>query len=224
MVRKRAGLGPQGELTTPFGALLHEGAPPAQDACLGLEGIALAGGGDRGPHLAQLPGGLLEPPIGDRHIEGALAQIDPSDPRVIRFRTFSKAYGLAGARVGYGIAAPALIQAFNKVRNHFGMSRVSQAGALAAVRNRADYQPKIDLIVSERARVVQALAAAGWELYPTQANFVYLELGERTEEVYVALEKRGVVTRPFAGEGVRVTIGTPEENDRFLAALAEITG
>ena len=56
-----------------------------------------------------------------------------------------------------------------------------------------------------------------------QANFVYLPLGERTQDVYVEIEKRGVVTRPFAGEGIRVTIGTPEENDRFLATLAEVT-
>jgi len=75
----------------------------------------------------------------------------------------------------------------------------------------------------ERGRVVAALTAAGWQLPDAQANFVYLPLGERTQDVYVEIEKRGVVTRPFAGEGIRVTIGTPEENDRFLATLAEVT-
>jgi histidinol-phosphate aminotransferase len=78
------------------------------------------------------------------------------------------------------------------------------------------------MIISERERVVSELEAAGWQLFPTQANFVYLELGDRTDGIYVELERRGVVTRPFVGEGIRVTIGTPAENDRFLAALAEV--
>ena len=146
----------------------------------------------------------------------------PGFSTIVVTRSMSKAYGLAGLRVGYLVGHPDVVTEIDKTLLPFAVNLVAQAGALAAVRNRADYQPKIDLIVSERERVVASLAAAGWDLYPTQANFVYLELGDRTDEVYVGLEKRGVVTRPFAGEGVRVTIGTPEENDRFLAALAEV--
>lgn len=160
---------------------------------------------------------FVDPSFGD-----PVADLLPDFPNVVVTRSMSKAYGLAGLRVGYLVGHPDVVTEIDKTLLPFAVNLVAQAGALAAVRNRADYQPKIDLIVSERERVVAALTAAGWDLFPTQANFVYLELGDRTDEVYVALEKRGVVTRPFAGEGVRVTIGTPEENDRFLAALAEV--
>ena len=160
---------------------------------------------------------FVDPSFGD-----PVADLLPDFPNIVVTRSMSKAYGLAGLRVGYLVGHPDVVTEIDKTLLPFAVNLVAQAGALAAVRNRADYQPKIDLIVSERERVVAALAAAGWDLYPTQANFVYLELGDRTDEVYVGLEKRGVVTRPFGGEGVRVTIGTPEENDRFLAALAEV--
>jgi len=71
--------------------------------------------------------------------------------------------------------------------------------------------------------VVSALGEMGWDLPKANANFVYIPMGDRTNEVHTGLEKRGVVTRPFPGEGIRVTIGSPEENDRFLATLTEAT-
>ena len=86
-----------------------------------------------------------------------------------------------------------------------------------------DIRPRLELLVAERHRVVRALTGAGWKLPDAQANFVFLPLGARTEEIYLDLERRGVVTRPFLGEGLRVTIGSPEENDRFLATMAEVT-
>ena len=106
----------------------------------------------------------------------------------------------------------------------FAVNAVAQAGALAAVRNVGDYQPAIDRLLAERGRVVAALTGAGWTLPDAQANFVYLDLGDRTMLVCLELERRGVVTRPFADEGIRVTIGTPAENDKFLAALTDIGG
>ncbi len=143
-------------------------------------------------------------------------------PNVVVSRTFSKAYGLAGLRIGYFVAAPAIIDEVNKVLAPFAVNALAQAAALAALAARDEYEPFLAILRDERARVVAALTTAGWHLPDAQANFVYLPLGERTADVYVAIEKRGVVTRPFAGEGIRVTIGTPEQNDRFLAALAEV--
>ena len=90
------------------------------------------------------------------------------------------------------------------------------------IRDRSEYEPLLASLISERSRVVSELTAAGWQLPDAQANFVYLPLGERTTDVYVEIERRGVVTRPFAGEGLRVTISTPDENDRFLGTLAEV--
>jgi len=140
---------------------------------------------------------------------------------VVVSRTFSKAYGLAGLRVGYLVAHPAIVDEVNKVLVPFAVNGLAQSGALAALAARDEYEPLLANLRNERARVVAALTEAGWEFPATQANFVYLPLGVRTQDLYVEIEKRGVVTRPFAGEGIRVTIGTPEENDRFLAALAE---
>ncbi|MEO0494139.1 MAG: histidinol-phosphate transaminase [Actinomycetota bacterium] len=161
---------------------------------------------------------FVDPSFGD-----PVHDLLPDFPNMVVSRSMSKAYGLAGLRVGYLVGHPDVVVEIDKTLLPFAVNLVAQAGALAAVRHRAEYQPAIELIIRERERVVEALREAGWPLYPTQANFVYLDLGERTDEVYLELERRGVVTRPFSGEGVRITIGTPEENDRFLAALAAIT-
>lgn len=142
---------------------------------------------------------------------------------VVVSRTFSKAYGLAGVRVGYLVAAPEIVDEVNKVLAPFAVNGIAQAAAIAALAARDEYEPLLAGIRQERARVVAALTEAGWQLPDAQANFVYLPLGDRTQDMYVEIEKRGVVTRPFAGEGIRVTIGTPEENDRFLATLAEVS-
>ena len=161
---------------------------------------------------------FVDPAFGD-----PVHDLLPDFGNVVVTRSMSKAYGLAGLRVGYLVGHPDVVTEIDKTLLPFAVNAIAQAGALAAVRHRAAYQPAIDLIIEERRRVVAALTDAGWELSPTEANFVYLPLGERTGEVHLELEKRGVVTRPFPGEGLRVTIGSPAENDRFLEALAAST-
>ena len=146
----------------------------------------------------------------------------PHFPNVVVTRSMSKAYGLAGLRVGYLVGHRDVVAEIDKTLLPFAVNALAQAAALAAIRHRPAYQPAIDLIIRERSRVVDALSEDGWKLFPTQANFVYLELGDRTEAVAVELERRGVVTRPFVGEGLRVTIGSADENDRFLGALREV--
>lgn len=143
-------------------------------------------------------------------------------PNVVVSRTFSKAYGLAGIRVGYLVAAAEIVDEVNKVLAPFAVNAVAQAAALAALAARDEYEPLLEELRGERARVISELNQAGWTMPDTQANFVYLPLGERTQQVYLDLEKRGIVTRPFAGEGLRVTISTAEENNRFLTTLAEV--
>lgn len=138
---------------------------------------------------------------------------------VVVTRTFSKAYGLAGIRVGYLAADPEIVTDVNKVLVPFAVNAIAQAAALAAIKNRASFQPAIDMICAERDRVSSILTERGWQLPPSQGNFVYLTLADKTMQYYQALETKGVVTRPFAGEGLRVTISSPEENDRFLEAL-----
>ena len=143
-------------------------------------------------------------------------------PNLIVSRTFSKAYGLAGLRIGYAVCAPEIVEEIDKILLPFAVNALAQAAAIAALSSLDQIQPTIDGLLDERSRLVAELEGAGWKLPTAQANFVYLPTAERTDELYLGLERRGVVTRPFSGDGIRVTIGTPAENDRFLATLAEV--
>jgi len=160
---------------------------------------------------------FLDPSLGD-----PVRDLVPRYPNVVVTRTFSKAQGLAGIRVGYAIGNPEVITAVDKTLFPFAVNALAQAAAIAAIDAADEIAVRVGDILSERARVIAELTAAGWQLPDAQANFVYLPIGERTDEIYLGLERRGVVTRPFSNEGIRVTISTPEENDRFLQTLAEV--
>jgi len=148
----------------------------------------------------------------------------PHHRNVIVTRTFSKAYGLAGLRSGYAVADPDIVGELDKVLLAFAVNSLAQAGALAAIGAMDEIQPKIDILLMERDRVVKAVSGAGWKLPDAQANFIYIPVGASASELSAGLERRGVVVRPFAGEGIRVTIGTPAQNDRFLSNFLEMTG
>lgn len=148
--------------------------------------------------------------------------LQPDHPNVVVLRTFSKAYGLAALRTGYAVADPSVVGELDKVLIPFAVNHLAQVASLAAIEAEAEARVVIGRLVAERDRVVGALRDAGWEVPEAHANFVWLPLGERTDEVFPALERRGVVVRPFPGVGIRVTIGSPTENDRFLAVLAEV--
>ncbi|GAA4104469.1 histidinol-phosphate transaminase [Actinomadura miaoliensis] len=141
-------------------------------------------------------------------------------PNVAVLRTFSKAYGLAGLRIGYLVAHPAVAEAIRKTYLPFCVSSVAQAAAVASLAATDELLARVDETVKERDRVRETLLADGWTVPPTEANFVWLRLGERTMEFSAACDAQGVSVRPFAGEGARVSIGTPEENDAFLAVAA----
>jgi histidinol-phosphate aminotransferase len=160
---------------------------------------------------------FLDPGFGD-----PVAELVPAYPNVIVTRTMSKAHGLAGVRVGYAIGHPDVISTIDKTLVPFAVNALAQAAALAAIEHEHEITDAVRAILAERSRVEAELAAAGWTFPDHQANFVWLSLGKRTDDVTLELERRGVVVRPFSGEGIRVTIGAPAENDRFLAALTEI--
>jgi histidinol-phosphate aminotransferase len=146
-------------------------------------------------------------------------------PNLVVLRTFSKAYGLAGLRVGYAVAAdPALTSALRQTQVPFAVTTIAQAAALASLEPQAEKEllARVGDVVDERERVREALLGFGYEVPPTQANFVWLPLGDATPTWAAGCEERKVIVRPFAGDGARVTIGTPDENDRFLAAAAEL--
>ncbi|WP_267243528.1 histidinol-phosphate transaminase [Streptomyces sp. PR69] len=139
-------------------------------------------------------------------------------PNVAVLRTFSKAYGLAGLRVGFAVAHEPVADALRKTAVPFGVSQLAQDAAVASLRAEDELLGRVGSLVTERARVYEGLVEQGWTVPETQANFVWLRLGDRTVDFAAACEKAGVVIRPFAGEGVRVTIGEPEANDIFLKA------
>ena len=141
-------------------------------------------------------------------------------PNVAVLRTFSKAYGLAGLRVGFAVAHPPVARALRQTQVPFGVSTLAQAAALASLRAEADLLVRVEALVAERTRVEAALAAQGWRLPASQANFVWLRLGARIAPFVSACEAVNVAVRPYGDDGVRVTIGETEANDRILEVCA----
>ncbi len=139
-------------------------------------------------------------------------------PNVAVLRTFSKAYGLAGLRVGFAVAHEPVAAALRKTAVPFGVSQLAQDAAVASLRAEDELLGRVGSLVAERGRVSAELARQGWTVPESHANFVWLRLGERTLDFAAACERAGVVVRPFAGEGVRVSIGEDEGNDLFLKA------
>lgn len=142
-------------------------------------------------------------------------------PNVAVLRTFSKAYGLAGLRVGFAIAHEPVADALRKTAVPFGVSGVAQAAAIASLDAEPELLDRVESLVQERARVWQALRDQGWPVPPSEANFIWLRTGDRTDDFAGVCEQAGVVVRPFSGEGCRVTVAEPEANDIFLKVAAE---
>ena len=141
-------------------------------------------------------------------------------PNVCVLRTFSKAYGLAGLRIGFAIAHERVAAALRKTAVPFGVSQLAQDAAIASLRSEDALLERVEGLVAERARVSRELVAQGWTVPESQANFVWLRLGDRTLDFAALCERAGVLVRPFAGEGVRVTVGETEANDIFLQTAA----
>ena len=135
---------------------------------------------------------------------------------VVASRTFSKAYGLAGFRVGYAVAPAPIATALRAVSLPFGVSSVAQAAAIASLRAESELLERVAALVSERDRVVKGLADVGLVVPEPQGNFVWFAAGDRTLDLAAAADDLGIVIRPFVGDGARVTIGEPEANDRVI--------
>ncbi len=150
-------------------------------------------------------------------------EVGRSRPNVVAMRTFAKAYGLAGFRVGYLVATPEIASAVRACSLPFGVSSVAQAAAVASLEREPELLERVEAIVAERQRVVAALTEQGWALPDAQGNFIWLPLGDRTAAFAAAADQAGVMVRPFAGEGARVSIGEPAGNDVLLAVAEAFT-
>jgi histidinol-phosphate aminotransferase len=138
-------------------------------------------------------------------------------PNVAVLRTFSKAHGLAGLRVGFLIGQEPVAAAARTTMLPFSVNSLAQTAAVASLAAEAELHERVDLAVKERARVRDELLAQGWAVPPTEANFVWLRLGPDTQDFAAACAEAGISVRPFAGEGARISVGTMEANDAFLA-------
>lgn len=159
--------------------------------------------------------------VRDAAVPDAL-QIYRERPNVAVLRTFSKAYGLAALRVGFAVAHDDVAAALRKTATPFGVSTIAEEAALASLAAEAELLARVDVLVAERERVRAALLAQGWTLHPTQANFVWLRLGEATSAFAAAADEAGVTVRPFPGEGVRITVAEPAANDRVIELTARL--
>jgi len=137
-------------------------------------------------------------------------------------RTFSKAHGLAGLRIGYAIAPPAVADALRKVAVPFAVTTLAQVAALASLGVEHELGERVSTIVGERERMFPQLAALGTPVTKSEGNFFWLRLGDDTQRVGDALAEQGVLVRAFPGEGIRVTVSSPEVNDRVLGALRAV--
>jgi histidinol-phosphate aminotransferase len=146
--------------------------------------------------------------------------------RLVATRTFSKIFGLAGLRAGYGVSSPALADLLNRVRQPFNMNSLALAGAEAALGDQQHIERSVENNRKGMAQLCNAFGEMGLEYVPSVGNFVAVDVGQSGQKLYEDLLRRGVIVRPIGGYGMpnhlRVTVGTPEENERFLHALRDV--
>jgi histidinol-phosphate aminotransferase len=171
---------------------------------------------------------LLDEAYSDFAPAETLPPVDVSDLRLIRARTFSKAHGMAGARIGYALAATEIIAAFDKIRLHFGVNRVAQAGALASLQDTEHLESVVAAVAEGRAEYAALAREMGFTPLPSATNFVTMDVGgvEQARTLVAALAERGVFIRmpgaPPLDRCVRVTIGTREERAEFAEVLRAV--
>lgn len=139
---------------------------------------------------------------------------------MVVLRTFSKAYGLAALRVGFLVGHPLVAGAIRKAYLPFSVNSVAQAAAVAALGAERELMARVETTIGERERVRAALTAHGLTVPASEANFLWLPLGERAAAFGEHCVRAGALVRTFAGDGARVSIGSPAENDALLAAAA----
>ena len=182
--------------------------------------------------IAAVPGStmiILDEAYGEFAPEGVLPAIDLSRPNLLRMRTFSKAYGLAGARVGYVFGEAGSISAFNRIRNHFGISNIAQTGATAALADHAHLQNSIEAVREALKDTATIARNHGLNPLPTATNFLAIDCGRDgayAQAILQGLAAHGVFVRKPAVAGlnqhIRVSAGTPADRKLFAEALGQV--
>jgi len=149
-------------------------------------------------------------------VEGGRVRALLARPNVVVLRTFSKAYGLAGLRVGYAVGHTHVLDAARSTAIPLSVTAAAEAAALASLDAEAELLQRVAVIAERRDRLVGRLRDAGWDVPDAQGNFVWLPVGERTLDVAAEFEEAGLVVRPFAGDGIRISVGEEEALDRIV--------
>jgi histidinol-phosphate aminotransferase len=156
----------------------------------------------------------------------SLDHVRAGRPNLLVLRTFSKAHGLAGLRLGYGCGDPELLQYFARVRNAFSVSAVAEAAGLAAIQDEVHVRRSVENNAVGAAWLTSRFVELGLRAVPTSANFVYFEIDEDADAFAQRMQSEGVIVRSLVPwgipNGIRVTIGTPEQNEQFFAALKKV--
>lgn len=155
-------------------------------------------------------------------VDGLAERLFERHPNVVVLRTFSKAYGLAGLRVGYAIGHPRVLDAARTTGIPLSVTSAAERAAIASLDAEAELRERVSVIVERRTRLLGGLRAQGWQVPDSQANFVWLPAGERTDEVAAAFDAADLIVRPFAGDGIRISVGEEESIDRVLAVAASL--
>ncbi len=143
-------------------------------------------------------------------------------PNVVALRTFSKAYGLAALRVGYAIGHPRVLDAARATMIPLSVTAQAQEAAIASLDHEAALLERVRTIAARRDRLAEGLRAAGWRVPDAQGNFVWLPAGAHTEEFAAAFEADGIMVRPFAGDGIRISVGEEEAVEKVLRIAASV--
>ncbi|WZH38280.1 MAG: histidinol-phosphate transaminase [Microbacterium enclense] len=155
-------------------------------------------------------------------VEGDRVRAIIARPNIVVLRTFSKAYGLAGLRVGYAIGHTRVLDAARSTAIPLSVTAAAEAAALASLDAESELLERVTVIAERRDSLVARLREAGWPVPDAQGNFVWLPAGDRALEVASAFEDAGLVVRPFAGDGVRISIGEEESLDRIVEVAATV--
>ncbi len=159
--------------------------------------------------------------VGSRDFPDSLKYVQQGRNAIV-LRTFSKIYGLAGLRIGYGLTTPEITGYLNRIRPPFNANSLAQKAALAALEDEEHVARSRAMNQAEMGRVRAGLVALGFQPVPSEANFLYFDVGRSGREVFDALLRQGIIVRHIEGNMLRVTIGLPEENTRMLDALKHV--
>lgn len=155
-------------------------------------------------------------------VDGLAERVYEQHPNVVVLRTFSKAYGLAGLRVGYAIGHPRVLDAARTTAIPLSVTSAAERAAIASLDAEDELLARVAVIVERRTRLVAGLRAQGWDVPDSQSNFVWLPTGEGTDEAAAAFVAADLIVRPFSGDGIRISVGEEESLEKVLAVAATL--